>query len=130
VIVLDASAVLELLLGSSGAGAVAQRIASRETLHVPHVLDLEVAQVLRRYRAMHVISVARARTALDDLRALDLQRYPHEPILGRIWQLRDNLTAYDAAYVALAEVLDATLLTFDARLARAPGNAARMELLG
>ena len=129
-IVLDASAVLELLLRSSGAPAVAARIVSpRQTLHAPHLLDLEVAQVLRRYCAARVISDERAAMALEDLRALDLQRYPHEPMLDRIWQLRENLTAYDAAYVALAEALDATLLTFDARLSRAPGNGARVELL-
>ena len=67
--------------------------------------------------------------ALDDLCALDLERYPHEPMLDRIWQLRENVTAYDAAYIALAEALGAPLLTFDAQLAGAPGHTAQVELL-
>lgn len=129
-IVLDASAVLELLLGTSAGRSVADRIAVQsETLHAPHLLDLEVAQVLRRYCAGSALDLERARIALDDLSALDLYRYPHEPMLERIWQLRDNLTAYDAAYVALAETLNAPLLTFDARLANAPGHAAHVERL-
>ena len=130
-IVLDASAVLELLLGTSAGLAVVSRIAvTGATLHAPHLLDLEVTQVLRRYCASAVLDAERARLALDDLRALDVSRYPHEAMLDRIWQLRENLTAYDAAYVALAEALDATLVTFDARLAAAPGHAARVECLG
>jgi predicted nucleic acid-binding protein len=129
-IVLDASALLELLLGTPGAAAVRERIASPdETLHTPQLLDLEVLQVLRRYRASGALSNQRARLAIDDLAALDLERYPHEPLLDRIWQLRDKLTAYDAAYVALAEALDAPLLTFDAHLAKAPGHRARIQLL-
>lgn len=129
-IVLDASAVLELLLGSAGTVAVRERIApSSLTLHAPHLLDVEVAQVLRRYCGSGVLDADRARDALDDLRALRVHRYPHEPMLERIWQLRDNLTACDAAYVTLAEALDAPLLTFDARLASAPGHEARVELL-
>lgn len=129
-IVLDASAVLELLLRTTGGVAVSERIASpNESLHTPHLLDLEVLQVLRRYGASGALSADRAQLALEDLAALDLERYPHEPLLGRVWQLRDNLTAYDAAYVALAEALAAPLLTFDVRLARAPGHRARIELL-
>jgi len=88
-----------------------------ESLHAPHLLDLEVVQVLRRYAASGALSGERALLALQDLSALDLERYPHEPLLGRIWQLRKKMSAYDAAYVALAEALDAPLLTFDARLA-------------
>ena len=129
-IVLDASALLELLLGTDQGQGVAARIAApEETLHAPHLLDLEVAQVLRRYCVSSRLKVGRAEQALADLRALDLQRYAHEPMLPRIWQLRDNLTAYDAAYVALAEVLSATLLTFDARLASAARHSVRIELL-
>lgn len=129
-IVLDASALLELLLGTPGAVAVRERIASpEESLHAPQLLDLEVLQVLRRYAAAGALSSERARLVIEDLAALDLERYPHEPLLDRVWQLRDNLTAYDAAYVALAEALDAPLLTFDARLANAPGHRARIDLL-
>jgi predicted nucleic acid-binding protein len=129
-IVLDASAALELLLRTGGGDAVSRRISlADETLHAPHLLDLEVAQVLRRYCTAEALAPERASEALEDLRAIDLHRYPHEPMLGRIWQLRANLTAYDAAYVALAEALHATLLTFDARLASAPLHRARVELL-
>jgi len=131
VIVLDASAVLELLLGGAGGELVRARIESPdETLHGPQLLDLEVLQVLRRYHLAGILSAQRAELALDDLRALDLERYPHEPMLTRIWELRENVTAYDAAYIALAEAIDATLLTFDARLASAPRHTARIELLG
>jgi len=129
-IVLDASAVLELLLNTTIGQSVARRIAPPHlSLHAPHLLDLEVAQVLRRYvRAGHLSSV-RALQALRDLLQLDLARYPHEPLLSRVWALRQNLTAYDAAYVALAEALRAPLLTLDARLAAAPGVKARVEIV-
>lgn len=129
-IVLDASAVLELLLRGPGAAAVETAIASdQESLHAPHLLDLEVVQVLRRYHAKGLIDSARAALALEDLQALGITRYAHEPMLERIWQLRANTTAYDAAYLALAEGLAAPLLTFDERLAKAPGNRAQVRLL-
>ncbi len=100
-----------------------------ETLHAPHLIDVEVAQVLRRYAATGQIDPERCRAALTDLGAFSLRRYPHDFLLPRIWELRDNLTAYDAAYVALAEALDAPLLTRDRRLAAAPGHDARVELV-
>jgi predicted nucleic acid-binding protein len=129
-IVLDASATIELLLRTPAGRAVAKRIAAPSTtLHAPHLLDLEVAQVLRRYCAQKSLSSERARAALDDLRALQLTRYAHEPMLDRIWALRENLTAYDAAYVALAESLDAPLLTLDARAAQASGHRAVVDLI-
>jgi predicted nucleic acid-binding protein len=129
-IVLDASAVLELLLATTAGRRIARRIRSpRLSLHVPHVIDLEVAQVLRRYVARRVLEEARARLALELLAQLDLVRYPHDLFLPRIWALRENLTAYDAAYAALAEALPATLLTLDRRLAAAPGIKASVELL-
>jgi predicted nucleic acid-binding protein len=129
-IVLDASAVLELLLGGPAAPRVARRIApAEESLHAPHLLDLEVAQVVRRYHRAGTFDEERGRAALRDLVALDVQRYPHDVFLPRIWQLRDRVTAYDAAYLALAEVLGAPLLTLDARLARARGHRARVELV-
>ena len=130
-IVLDASAALELLLNTETGKEAAERIASPlETLHAPHLIDLEIAQALRRYVGRAIIEEDRARLALDHLAELDLLRYPHEPLLGRIWKLRANFTAYDAAYLSLAEALDATLLTCDARLAQAPGATGRCELLG
>jgi predicted nucleic acid-binding protein len=129
-IVLDASAALELLLRTESGDRVARTIAAvGQSLHAPHLLDLEVAQVLRRYCNSDALDPTRAREALEDLRDLSIHRYPHEPMLNRIWELRANMTAYDAAYVTLAEVLGATLITFDARLANAPGHRARVELL-
>jgi predicted nucleic acid-binding protein len=131
VIVLDASAAVELLLGTDEGALVADRIDDpAETIQVPHLLSVEVAQVLRRLVAAGDIRPNRAVDALDDLADLDAGRFPHEPFLVRMFALRANLTAYDAAYVALAEALDAPLVTFDQRLARAPGNRATVELLG
>jgi predicted nucleic acid-binding protein len=131
VIVLDASAALELVLVSANGEVVTRRIAdAEESLHAPHLLLVEATQALRRLVRTGTISEVRASEALDDLANLDSEYYEHEPLLGRIWQLRDNLTAYDASYVALAEALDAPLLTFDEKLANAPGNHATIELLG
>jgi predicted nucleic acid-binding protein len=130
VIVLDASAAIEWLLQSVAGMKVEERIFSRTvTLHAPHLLDLEVAQVLRRYLAAGLITAARADHALEDLGDLPLTRYPHHPLLGRIWDLRNNLTAYDAAYVALSEALDAPLLTCDRKMASAAGLYAKVEVV-
>lgn len=130
-IVLDASALLELLLGSERGHAIAGRISEPSlSLHVPHLADLEVAQALRRYVREGDLDQGQAAEALHDLRALDVERHGHEPFLDRIWALRENLTAYDAVYLALAEALDTTLLTCDARLARSPVAAGRVHLVG
>lgn len=127
---LDASALLELLLVTDKGSEVAERIAGpEETLHAPHLIDLEVAQVLRRYVARRQLDEGRASQALEDLRDLDLNRYPHDVLLGRIWELRQNASAYDAAYLALAEALGAPLLTSDARLREVPAARARVEVL-
>jgi predicted nucleic acid-binding protein len=129
-IVLDASAVLELLLATPAGGRVAERVADPgESLHSPHLLAVEVAQVLRRYVRTGAVDGTRAEGALVDLDELDVARYDHEPLLPRMWELRANLTAYDATYVALAEVLTAPLLTLDERLAAAPGHRATIELV-
>lgn len=129
-IVVDASAALEVLLRTPAAAAVEKRIFDpAETLHAPHLIDVEVAQVLRRYAASGEADPDRCRTALSDLVDLPLIRYPHDILLPRVWELRDNLTAYDAVYVALAEALDAPLLTRDRRLANAPGHRARIEIV-
>lgn len=130
-IVLDASALLELLLGTEIGREVASRIADPTLgLHAPHLADVEVAQALRRYVREGELDAASATVALADLRALDLERHAHEPLLDRVWALRENVTAYDAVYVALAEALEAPLVTCDGRLARAPGVTARVELVG
>ena len=129
-IVLDASALLELLLGTDRGRTIAARIADPAVgLNAPHLADVEVAQALRRYVREGEIDPSSAAAALEDLRSLDLERHSHEPLLGRVWALRESLTAYDAVYVALAEALDSTLLTCDGRLARAPGVSRRIELV-
>lgn len=127
--VLDASVVLEVILRTPESDPIADRIlSSRERLHAPHLLDLEVAQVLRRYVSRGELIESRGREALDVLSFFPLTRYSHEPLLSRIWALRERLTAYDAAYVALAEALGDTLLTRDQRLARTRGIRTRIEV--
>ncbi len=129
-IVLDASATLDWLLQTTAGGKIERRIFARgEGLHAPHLLDLEVAQALRRFARDGAISADRAQAALDDLLALRVTRYSHRLLLPRIWQLRHDLTAYDAAYVALAELLGAPLITRDRRLASAAGHAAEVEVM-
>jgi predicted nucleic acid-binding protein len=128
-IVIDASAVLELLLNTTAAPRVAERISrAGETLHAPHLLDVEVGHVLRRYAGTGDLSAAQGEQALADLEQLPLVRYPHNALLRRAWELRQLVTVYDAMYIALAEGLDAPLLTSDSRLARAHGHIARIEV--
>jgi len=130
VIVLDASALLELVLATPVGKRLAETIADpSEGLHAPHLADVEVTQALRRYVRHGVIDPELAQTALDHLRDLDLERHAHEPLLDRLWQLRDDVTAYDAVYIALAEVLACTLVTGDGRLARAPGVMCDIHVL-
>lgn len=129
-IVVDASALLEALLRTPAASAVEKWLFQpQQTLHAPHLLDVEVAQVVRRYAARGEIDSERGRAALADLADFPLHRYPHDLLLPRVWDLRNNLTACDAVYVALAEALDAPLLTRDQRLATASGHRARVELV-
>jgi len=128
-IVLDASAVVEVLLQTAAGAPITERLFDpTESLHAPHLVDVEVAQILRRFVRRGELAPERARQALDDLAGLPLERYSHEILIPRAWALRENLTAYDAVYVALAEVLEATLLTRDARIPRAPGHNARIEV--
>lgn len=125
----DASAILEVLLRTDRGDRIEDRLLSRgESLHAPHLLDVEVAQVLRRYAAAGRLTSDRGLEALADLSDLPIHRYPHDVLLPRIWELRHNVTAYDAAYLALAETLAAPLVTCDGRLASAPGHAARVEV--
>lgn len=128
-IVLDSSAILEILLQTAAGAPVAERLLTSDaSLHAPHLLDVEVAQVLRRFVAQGQVKEARASQALGALADFPVERYSQTILLPRIWVLRHNLTAYDAAYVALAEILGATLLTRDSRIRRAPGHSARVEV--
>lgn len=127
---LDASAAVDWLLQTPAGRRIDERIFSRnESLHSPHLLELEVAQVLRRLARERTVSADRADQATNDLIDLRIARYPHVVFLPRIWQLRHNFSAYDAAYVALAEELRAPLLTRDIRLASASGHHATIELI-
>ena len=128
-IVLDASAAVDWLLQTPAGRLVENRIYSRsETLHAPHLLDLEVAQVLRRLVAQRVVPGLRAQQAVQDLLDLRITRYPHDVLLSRIWQLRHNFSAHDAAYITLAEELGAVLVTRDSRLASNSGHSASIEV--
>ena len=129
-IVLDASAAVAVLLNlGTGARRIRGRIDREDDgLHVPHLFEVEVMNVLRRYALLHGFSERRGVELLEDLTTMSLYRYPHTVLLPRIWELRDNVSAYDAAYIALAETLEATLVTRDARLARAPGIRAEVEV--
>src|SRR5438105_2855063 len=132
-IVLDASAAIEWLLQTSKALAIEARLFGKSAeparWHAPYLLDVEVTRVLRKQVAKGVMSDARGRDALQDFLDLPLTRYPHDFLLPRVWELRKNLTAYDAVYVALAEALGAPLVTRDRRLAGAAGHHATVELV-
>src|SRR6202158_5359009 len=130
-IVLDASSVVEMLLRTEVGEPLLERLLAPRaaSLHAPHLLDVEVAQVLRRFVGRGSLASGRAREALRDLADLPIERYSHEMLLPRIWSLRLNLTAYDAAYVARAELRGVPLPARDIRRLRAPGHAARIEAL-
>ncbi len=128
VLIVDASTILRALL-PSGDASVSERLSSERDVHAPYLIDLEITSALRRLCHHERLSADRASDALHDFMDLNIRRYPHEPLLPRVWGLRENLTTYDAVYVALAEALDAPLLTADRGLARAPGNGAIIELV-
>lgn len=128
-LVVDAS-VVATALGDDGVDGDTARARLRdEDLAAPALVDLEVLSVLRRQLLVGALDLRRAQLAFDDLADMPMQRAPHQPLLARCWDLRDNLTPYDAAYVALAEMLGTSLLTADAHLANAPGVTCDVELL-
>ncbi len=116
--VVDASALLDLLLGREPSGRIGAELEREQVLHVPHLADTEVLHGLRRWVRRGALTSERAQLALRRVLALPLVRHPHEPLTWGVWSLRDRLTAYDATYVALARALDAALVTTDGRLAR------------
>jgi predicted nucleic acid-binding protein len=129
VLVVDAS-VLAVALADDGTDGDAARGRLRgEDLVAPELLDLEVLSVLRGQKVAGELDARRAELALNDLSAMPIKRAPHLSLLRRCWELRDNLTTYDASYVALAEALDVLLLTGDRRIARAAGPRCQIELL-
>jgi predicted nucleic acid-binding protein len=128
-IVLDASAMLDWMLQTPAGQRIERRIYARnDTLHSVHLLDVEFAQVLRRLVRERTLTSRRAEEAIEDLMALRVTRYAHVLLLSRIWRLRINMSAYDAAYVALAEELKAPLITRDQKIAAAAGHAAAVEV--
>lgn len=128
-IVVDASAVVEALLGGPASTAIATRWKADGDLHSVQLLDLEVLQALRRLVRAGEVDDARASEAALDFAALRVRRWSHVPLRDRVWELRHNVTAYDAACIALAERFDCPLITRDARLKRAPGHAAKVEVI-
>jgi predicted nucleic acid-binding protein len=130
VIIVDASAILEWLLQTPlGRRVEARLFREEDELHAPHLLDVEVAQGLRRLVRTREVASGRAEEAIADLTDLDLHRHAHFDLLGRAWKLRENISAYDAMYIALAEAIGAPLVTCDSPLAKAPGHAARIEVI-
>jgi predicted nucleic acid-binding protein len=132
-LVVDASAVVELLLGRAAAGDVERHVVAHDyLLHAPHLLDVEVLSALGRVVATDQATSERGAEALADLGDLPIERYPHGPLMLRAWEMRDNLPAYDAAYLTLAELLredGAALLTADARFAHAARQQGRADVL-
>jgi len=129
VIVLDASAAVHLLLRTEGKGDWVLERVINEDRRVPQLFEYEVVSALRAASLRKELPAPRASAAFSDLAALDVTRYPPQALLPRVWELRSSLTAYDASYVALAEALDVPLVTADARLARAPGHGAAVEVV-
>jgi predicted nucleic acid-binding protein len=129
-IVVDASALLEVLLVRPAARNVESWLSQPgQTVHAPYLIDVEVTHVIRRFAMRGQIDDQRGQSVLADYTSMTIQRYPHEAFLFRVWELRNDLSAYDSMYVALAETLDAPLITCDGRLAKATGHSARIEVI-
>jgi predicted nucleic acid-binding protein len=127
--VVDASVLVVALADDGPDGDVVRRRLQGERLFAPEIIDLEVLSVLRRAVARGALNQRRAVLALDDLMDAPIQRAPHRRLLARCWELRENLTPYDASYAALAEALKTVLITADARLSKAPGLTCRVEVI-
>jgi predicted nucleic acid-binding protein len=128
VLVIDTSAALTALLAVESPVGLAERIIEDGDLHAPHLIDTEVLHALRRLTLNRELSEERAADTRTEFAELAVTRYPHQPLSDRVWELRHNLTAYDATFIALAEALDAPLVTCDARLASSAGHHADVDL--
>ena len=128
-IVVDASAVVELLATTPVGREVGQRIREERLLHAPHLLDLEVINAMRRQTAIHSLGADRVDASLTEYRNLRILRHPHHPYVNRVWEYRHQFSAYDACYLALTEAFGATLLTCDGALKRARLSRGRVELV-
>lgn len=128
-LVVDASVLVNVVGDDERAGLRARERIVDRSLIAPEIIDLEVVQAIRRAARTGRVDGRRSKEAIQNLIALPIRRLPHLPLIGRIWELRDNVSPYDAAYVALAEGFGVPLLTADARLARASGIRCEVELL-
>ena len=126
-LVVDTAAIVDVLLADDPKPLLEERVSGGD-LHAPHLIDVEFLHVVRRFVAIGGITVERAMGTRSDFAALPITRYPQGPLLDRMWDLRENLTAYDAAFVALSEALDVPLVTTDARLAASPSHRATIEV--
>lgn len=128
-LVVDASAVVEVVMGTPTGFVIEEAVfGSDESIAAPHLIDVEVLHVVRRCHHQRLLSTERSEQALEDLADLPITRFGHSPLYSAIWRLRDHLTAYDAAYVALAEMLDAPIVTCDGKLARSTGHNVNVRL--
>ena len=128
-IVADASVVVTALVDDAGPGALSREVLLAEDVHAPELLDVEVLSAVRRQVLRGALASGRADAVVGDLLDLTVERYPHLALVGRAWQLRSDVSMYDAVYVALAEALDCVLVTADARLASAPGPECEVLVL-
>ena len=128
-LIVDASCLIEALIGGPGADTVRQRLAMDSDHAAPHIIDVEVFGVIRREHLRGQLDATAAAQAVEDLRQWPGERFGHRPLLARCWELRDSVRGWDAMYVALAEAFDAVLLTTDRRLAAASGPACPIEAL-
>jgi len=128
VLIVDASALFEVVADTASSEIVRVRLAADTDQAAPHLVDAEVLSVIQTHHRRGTLDTTAASQAVDDLRSWPGERWPHRPLLSRAWELHPNLRGYDALYVALAEALGATLLTLDRRLAAAPGLRCRVEV--
>jgi predicted nucleic acid-binding protein len=129
-LIVDASCLAEVLIGAPGAEAVRDRLAADDDHAAPHIVDVEVFGVIRREHLRGGLDRTAAAQAIDDLMTWPGERFGHRPLLPRAWQLRNTVRGWDAMYVALAEAMQAVLVTTDRRLAAATGPSCRIEALG